>query len=100
MAISDSETTNSEAHDPHALPIVLPDLGVAGQTIRVSTWLAHLGEDVFSGEPVVEVRIKGLTFDVEAPTSGTLQLIQRFESSDVQTGDILGWILAVDEVRS
>ena len=73
-------------------PIRLPELKVDGQTIRVSTWLIELGEVVIVGDAVVEVLVKGITFDVDAPVSGQLRRINRFEDDVVVTGDVLGWI--------
>ncbi len=73
-------------------PISLPDLGAKDQPIRVSTWLTQIGEEVVAGDPVVEVLLKGITFDVEAPVSGQLRRIDRFENAAVVTGDVLGWL--------
>ena len=73
-------------------PIRLPELNVDGQTIRVCTWLSELGEEVIAGDMVVEVLVKGMTFDVEAPVSGKLRRINCFEDDVAVTGDVLGWI--------
>ncbi len=78
---------------PTALePIVMPELHAGDQTARVSAWLAELEEAVIAGDAVVEVLVKGITFDVEAPASGTLRRIDRFEHDAVGAGDVLGWI--------
>lgn len=73
-------------------PITLPKLGAEEQPVRVSTWLTQIGEEVVAGEPVVEVLLRGITFDVEAPRSGRLRRIGLFENDLVATGDTLGWI--------
>lgn len=73
-------------------PITLPELGAGEHRISVSTWLTQIGEEVVAGEPVVEVLIKGITFDVEAPVTGQLRRIDRFENDVIQPGDILGWL--------
>jgi pyruvate/2-oxoglutarate dehydrogenase complex dihydrolipoamide acyltransferase (E2) component len=73
-------------------PITLPDLGANDQPIRVSTWLTQIGEEVVVGDPVVEVLLKGVTFDVAAPASGQLRRIDRFENDVVVTNDVLGWL--------
>ena len=73
-------------------PIRLPDLIVDSQLIRVSTWLIELGEVVIAGDALVELLVKGKTFDVEAPVSGKLQRINCFEDDVAVAGDILGWI--------
>lgn len=73
-------------------PITLPDFGAGAQSVRVSTWLTQIGEEVVAGDPIVEVLIPGITFDVEAPASGLLRRIDCFENELVTTGDALGWI--------
>ena len=73
-------------------PITLPDLGVKDQPIRVSTWLTQIGEEVAAGDAIVEVWLKGITFDVESPASGQLRRIDRFENAAIVTGDVLGWL--------
>ncbi len=73
-------------------PITLPDLGAEEQSVRVSTWLTQIGEEVTAGDAVVEVLLRGITFDVEAPSSGRLRRIGLFENDIVTTGDTLGWL--------
>ena len=73
-------------------PIALPDLGANDQPIRVSTWLTQIGEEVVSGEAIVEVLLTGITFDVAAPVSGQLKRIDRFENDVIRPGDVLGWL--------
>ncbi len=73
-------------------PITLPDLGAGEQLVRVSIWLTQIGEAVAEGDAVVEVLLRGITFDVAAPTGGRLRRIGCFENDVVTTGDPLGWI--------
>ena len=73
-------------------PIALPELGANDQPIRVSTWLTQIGEEVVAGEAIVEVLLKGITFDVAAPVSGQLRRIDRFENDAIRPGDVLGWL--------
>ncbi len=73
-------------------PLTLPDLGTTGQQVRVSTWLTQIGEDVVAGDAVVEVLLRGMTFDVEARSSGRLRRIGLFENDLVEPGETLGWI--------
>lgn len=73
-------------------PITLPDLGAGDQLVRISTWLTQIGEEVVTGDPVVEVLLRGITFDVETPLSGRLRCIGPFENDVVATGDTLGWL--------
>ena len=73
-------------------PLTLPELGAGGQPVRVSTWLTQIGEEVLAGDAVVEVVLRGITFDVEAPHSGRLRRISLFENDVVKPGETLGWI--------
>ena len=73
-------------------PIMLPDLGAGHHQIRVCIWLTQIGEEMTAGDPVVEVLIPGITFDIAAPASGLLRRIDRFENDVVQPGDVLGWL--------
>jgi pyruvate/2-oxoglutarate dehydrogenase complex dihydrolipoamide acyltransferase (E2) component len=75
-------------------PVRLPDLGTEDQPLRVSTWLTQIGEDVQAGEAIVEIVLRGITFDVDAPLTGRLRRIERFESDLVKVGDVLGWLEA------
>jgi pyruvate/2-oxoglutarate dehydrogenase complex dihydrolipoamide acyltransferase (E2) component len=72
--------------------VALPDLG----TTRVvfSLWYVRVGDRVFEGDRVAEVLIPGATFDVQAPTSGTLAEQNVFPNDALATGQVLGWIEA------
>ena len=74
------------------VPISLPELGAHNEPVRISCWLADLGELVDEGDRLVEVLIHGVTFDVPAPASGMLVRIETSFDADVRTGDTLGWI--------
>jgi pyruvate/2-oxoglutarate dehydrogenase complex dihydrolipoamide acyltransferase (E2) component len=73
-------------------PILLPDLKATGDVIRISCWLAEPGDTVEEGDRIVEVLVPGVTFDVSAPTSGTLTRIEKLIDAEVTPGDVLGWI--------
>jgi pyruvate/2-oxoglutarate dehydrogenase complex dihydrolipoamide acyltransferase (E2) component len=73
-------------------PIELPDLGAGDEAVCVSCWLVDPGEIVVAGDRVVEVLIKGITFDVAAPVSGILSRIEKSLDTRTVPGDILGWI--------
>lgn len=81
---------------PQTVPIRLPDLGLEDAPARVSTWLTEPGESVLAGDRVVEVLVPGMTFDVAAPASGTLESVVRPADSLVFAGDILGMITAAE----
>ncbi len=73
-------------------PIVLPELGAGDEPVRVSCWLVDPGEAVLAGDRVVEVLVRGMTFDVSAPAAGVLSRIEKSDNSVTAAGDVLGWI--------
>ena len=88
------------------IAIILPELGTeyelapgeqTGGKVRVSAWLVDLGDSVETGERIVEVLVRGMTFDVAAPASGILSGILKPLDAVVTTGDTLGWIESVNE---
>jgi len=72
--------------------IALPELGVGDEPVRVSCWLVETGDAVTEGERVVEVLVRGMTFDVAAPVSGVVGRIERPSDAVTSTHDVLGWI--------
>jgi pyruvate/2-oxoglutarate dehydrogenase complex dihydrolipoamide acyltransferase (E2) component len=72
-------------------PVVLPILGTETE-IRVSSWLVDLGDHVEAGDRIVEVLMRGITFDVSASVAGILTEIVKPLDSVVRAGDTLGWI--------
>ena len=73
-------------------PILLPELGVDDEIVRVNCWLVELGDRIESGDRVVEVLVRGITFDVAAPHAGVLTKVEKRLDEAIQKGDILGWI--------
>ena len=73
-------------------PVTLPDLQSGDEPVRVSCWLVDVGDDIDEGDRVVEVLIRGITFDVSAPAAGRLTRIEKSFDMPVVPGDILGWI--------
>lgn len=78
-------------------PIVLPELGASDEEIRVSCWLAELGDWIDEGDRLVEILLDGVTFDVTADRSGTLAQIECPMEAVVRSGDVLGWIETSEE---
>ncbi len=80
------------------IPVILPELGAGDEELRVSCWLADLGDAIGAGDRIVEILMDGVTFDLAAEQSGILTRIEKPLDSVVRTGDTLGWIEA-DENR-
>ena len=77
--------------------LLLPDLGVGDESVRVSGWLVDRGDLVIEGDRVAEVMISGVTFDVEAAQSGQLIEITKSVDATVSRGDVLGWLNSPDD---
>jgi pyruvate dehydrogenase E2 component (dihydrolipoamide acetyltransferase) len=72
------------------VPITLPDLGTPEAT--VSVWYVGVGEQVFEGDRVIEVLIRGATFDVPSPVTGFVRDRHVLPGDVVTTGQVLGII--------
>lgn len=72
-------------------PIILPELGSRG-IVRVSCWLAELGDAVEEEDRIVEILVPGVTIDIPAPASGKLVRIEKLPDAEIAPGDVLGWI--------
>jgi pyruvate/2-oxoglutarate dehydrogenase complex dihydrolipoamide acyltransferase (E2) component len=70
------------------IPVVLPDLGA--EPVRLSLWLAHVGEQVYEGDRLVEVLAHGATFDVAAPATGRLAECFAWQYDVLSPGQVLG----------
>lgn len=72
--------------------VIVPDLGVSGEPIRVNGWFVDVGDDVRDGDLLVELLITGVTFDVVSDTTGTVVELSKPMDAEVRFGDVLGWI--------
>ena len=72
--------------------VVVPELGAESEIVTISSWLVTTGESVETGDRLVELLVRGVTFDVPSPEVGALAVIEAPVGSRVKTGDILGWI--------
>lgn len=77
--------------------IQVPDLGAGTLRVQVCSWLAELGETVHEGDRIVELSLPGMTFDMNAPADGRLISIDKTVGAEVQPGDILGKLLALED---
>lgn len=70
--------------------IVVPDLG--WPNLVLSVWYVKPGESVFAGDRVVELLLGSATFEISAPSSGTL--IEQFAWPDdhVTPGQVVGFL--------
>jgi pyruvate/2-oxoglutarate dehydrogenase complex dihydrolipoamide acyltransferase (E2) component len=71
-------------------PIILPDLGTG--PVRLSVWFADVGDMVYEGDRLVEVMVKGATFDVASPATGLLSDIICLAGDALGRGQLLGHV--------
>lgn len=75
-------------------PIVLPELGAAPAVLSV--WFAEPGDEVYEGDRLVEVLVRGATFDVPAPATGRLVEKCAWPNDPVKPGQVLGMVEVVN----
>ncbi len=76
--------------------LILPDLGLPGQPIRMGLWLVDLGRNVTHGQPLVEILCGAAVIDLPSPADG--RLIEKLVDEDtlVDVGQILAVIESLD----
>jgi len=77
--------------------VIMPRLSLTMKEGTVVQWFRKEGETVHKGEPLVEVLSEKVTYDVEAPESGTLRKILAGEGTNVPIDKAIGIIAAPDE---
>jgi len=78
-------------------PIILPELGEGDEELRVSCWLADLGDPVDAGDRLVEILFDGVTIDIASEHTGILTRIESSMDAVVRSGDVLGWLESAEE---
>ena len=76
--------------------IHVPELGESVTEATVGRWLKNEGEQVKSGEPLVEIETDKINFEVEAEQDGVLENIAKGEGEDVGVGEVIGTIAEGD----
>src|SRR6476646_5577390 len=71
-------------------PIVAPNLG--GATPTLSVWYVRPGERLYAGDRVVELLLRGSTFDVASPCSGTFVARHAWPGDATPSGQLLGYV--------
>ena len=82
------------------IPITIPELGIGDEAVRISGWLVEPGEAVEPGDRLVELLVAGITFDLPATASGSLQTVIKPVDSLVSIGEIVGWISETEETET
>lgn len=88
---------SSAASEPQQVPITVPEVGTGGERLLLVQWLVDPGTHVLAGDRVAELLTAGIVFQVPAPVAGVLSRIQVGMRSQVNEGEVLGWIDPDDE---
>ena len=78
------------------VPILLPDLGVGDQPVRLGQWLVESGDHVMEHDRVLEVLVSGILFYVASPAEGILRRTIDHEGARLSAGETLGFVDPVE----
>jgi pyruvate/2-oxoglutarate dehydrogenase complex dihydrolipoamide acyltransferase (E2) component len=77
--------------------IVMPKLGLTMASGTIARWIKRPGDAVREGEPLVEVSTDKITYEVEAPASGTVAQALGNDGDEFACGDVIGTIALAGE---
>lgn len=80
-----------------ATRIEMPKLGMEMTEAMVLAWLCKEDDPVKQGEPIVQIETEKITYELEAPASGTLRKIFAHEREVRPVGGLLGIITTEGE---
>ena len=72
--------------------VVMPKLGLTMASGTIARWIKLPGDAVREGEPLVEVSTDKITYEVEAPASGTIARALGNDGDEFACGDVIGTI--------
>jgi pyruvate/2-oxoglutarate dehydrogenase complex dihydrolipoamide acyltransferase (E2) component len=67
----------------------MPNVGNGVESATVAEWLIEVGESVEEGEPVVLMETDKASSELEAPVTGTLEVVHAEDGTEVEVGDLL-----------
>lgn len=79
-----------------ATALTMPKLGLTMTEGKVVKWLKQHGDRVEQGQPIVVVMSKKITYQIEAPASGTLHVVAQ-PKEDRKVTEVIGFILGPGE---
>jgi 2-oxoglutarate dehydrogenase E2 component (dihydrolipoamide succinyltransferase) len=82
-----------------ATNIVVPELGESVVEATVGHWLKKEGDQVNSGDTLVELETDKVDLEVGAEHAGVLARIEKQQGADVKIGDVLGIIEEITEYK-
>lgn len=72
--------------------VIMPALGMAQDTGMIVSWLKNEGDQVNTGDAIMEVETDKATMEVEAEASGFLTNVRAKAGEDVPVGDVVAYI--------
>lgn len=72
--------------------VKMPELGNEVTEAQIDMWLKAVGDEVSSGDEIVAVTTPKVSFELEAPESGTITEILAQEDAVVPVGTVLAII--------
>ena len=79
--------------------IIVPVLGESINEATVSKWLKNEGEEVFKGEPIVEIETDKVTQELYSEHDGVLEKVFFKEEEDVKIGDVIAKVNITETTR-
>jgi len=80
-----------------ATPIKIPDIGTTVDHVRLIRWLKEEGDEVERGEPICEVETDKAASELESVAAGVLLRQTAPEDSEVEQGEVIGYVGAPGE---
>ncbi|SDP82197.1 dihydrolipoamide acetyltransferase family protein [Desulforhopalus singaporensis] len=80
-----------------AKEVIIPNLGLVVEAVKILKWLKSDGEHVEKDEPLLEIESDKVNIEIVAPESGVLGKILYPEESEVPVGMIVAIIIAEGE---
>ncbi len=80
-----------------ASEVFMPALGIAQDSGKLLEWLAHEGESVTKGQPIMVIETDKATVEIEAPASGILSNVRAQPGEDIPVGQVIAYILEPGE---
>lgn len=77
---------------PTCEPIRLPYESRFPGEFKVANWLAEVGDEIMTGDRIVEILTPGVVFVIEATTEGRLKRIDVPVDGSLTATTTLGWI--------
>ncbi|MFC2012941.1 biotin/lipoyl-containing protein [Chloroflexota bacterium] len=80
-----------------AAEIILPRLDEGMTSGKILNWLKKEGDKVEKGDIVFELETEKVTFEVEAPTSGILNITNSKIGEEIPVGEVVAYVLQPGE---